>query len=127
MSPARETTAPAADPGAAVSTTDPAGFPDLDAFRGRLSVDSWQDPSDEADAAGALAAAVSYVEERSTRYRRAGVDATVYRGTLDLAVSLYERRGSNVDPFDGLTPAQRVSFHRLLGISRHALPFIGGA
>jgi hypothetical protein len=122
----REAPAPAADPGAGASTT-PDGFPDLDAFRGRLGVHSWQDPADEADAAGALDAAVDYVVERSTRYRRLGVTPAVYRGTLDLAVSLYERRGSNVDPFDGLTPAQRTSFHRLLGISRHAHPFIGGA
>lgn len=102
-------------------------WPTLDAFAARLGGHAWQDTADEDDAQQALDAAVAYVVERSTRYRRNGTDAAVYRGTLDLAVSLYERRGSNVDPFDGLTPAQRSSFFRLLGISRHALPFIGGA
>jgi hypothetical protein len=106
---------------------DPDVWPDLDAFAARLSIGSWQGTADELDAQSALDAAVAYVVERSTRYRREGVNATVYRGTLDLAVALYERRGSTVDPFDGLTPAQRVAFHRLLGISRHALPFVGGA
>ena len=122
-------------PGAAADTPAPAAAPDqradvwpsIDDLRVRLGVKTWQDPDDEADAQSALDAAVAYVVERSTRYRRNGTDATVSRGTLDLAVSLYERRGSTVDPFDGLTPAQRTAFHRLLGISRHALPFVGGA
>ena len=107
--------------------TDCDAWPSLDDFRGRLAVSSWASPNDELDAQGALDAAIDYVTERSTRYRRRGTDPAVFRGTLDLAVALYERRGSTVDPFDGLTPAQRLSFHRLLGISRHAHPFIGGA
>lgn len=101
--------------------------PTLDDVRGRLSISAWQDPSDEADAGDALAAAVAYVTERSTRYRVHGWNDTVRRGTVDLTVALYERRGSTTDPFDGLTPATRTAFHRLLGISRHALPHIGGA
>lgn len=102
-------------------------WPSIDDLRVRLGVKVWHDPDDEADAQSALDAAIGYVIERSTRYRAHGTNPTVHRGTLDLAVSLYERRGSTVDPFDGLTPAQRVAFHRLLGISRHALPFVGGA
>lgn len=105
------------------------GWPVLDDLAARLGV-PFATPADAADAAVALDAAVDYAERESTAYRRAGrvVTAAVHRGVVDLALALYERRGSTVDPFlDDLTPAQRQHFARLLGVGGYRPPMIGGA
>lgn len=94
------------------------------------------DPADAADLADALAAAIDTVVDHSTVYREwvtAGGDPDdpperVTRGTTDLAVAYYERRGTGQDAFTytGLPQSMLLSFHRLLGTGRYAYPQITG-
>jgi len=113
------------------STRAGTGWPTVADLSARIGV-PWNSNDDEADATAALDAAREWVEYHSTvwHYEQArgltDPGARVHRGTLDLAVALYERRGSTVDPFDGLPVGMMTHYQRLLGVGRFALPTITG-
>lgn len=102
----------------------PEMWPTVADVQARLGVPA-VDPADTTDLQKALDAAVDYTMQHSTVYATSGpTSERLRRGVVDLAVALYERRGVSQDPFDGISPAMWLSFNRLLGIGRHALPTV---
>ena len=91
------------------------------------------DAADTTDLEQALAAAVDYTTTHSTvLHTWAGDPAVdplpdrVWRGVVDLAVALHQRRGADQDAFGQISPAMWLSFDKLLGTRRYAWPTITG-
>lgn len=115
-------------------------WPGVDELEARLGV-QLVDPADRADAAQAVDAAIRYAAQNSTRYHRwaevtppppvdehMAVPPDVWRGVVDLALALYERRGSQAsDVFADVQPETRTHWRLLLGVGGYARPRIGGA
>ena len=107
-------------------------WPTVTDVQARLGVPA-VDAADTADLGQALAAAVDYAATHSTVLHLWAGDVAVdplpdrvWRGVVDLAVALYQRRGADQDAFGQITPAMWLSFDKLLGTRRYALPQIVG-